>query len=147
MHVHFSVSCFNKVWDLIEKKERTPKETLEMIQCAHASLWHWIQRKDCTDKNLSIGYWQLSRVYSLSGDAENARKYAQLCLDSSPPNEPFFVGYAYEALARSLCIEMKLDEAKLYITKAEISLQEIKDEEGKNLLKEDIKSLQETYLS
>ncbi len=25
-HKHFSASCFNKAWDLIEKKNRTPEE-------------------------------------------------------------------------------------------------------------------------
>jgi hypothetical protein len=69
-----------------------------------ASLWHWTQRADCTDQNLSIGYWQLSRVYSLLGQAENARRFGDACLKHSRDLTPFFLGYAHEALARAAMI-------------------------------------------
>ena len=64
-----------------------------MIQGTMASLWHWTQREDCTAKNLSIGYWQVARVYALAGEPDNARKYAQHCLDITPTDDAFCLGY------------------------------------------------------
>ena len=63
-----------------------------------ASLWHWTQRPDCTPGNLSNGYWQLSRIYALLGQADAAQQYGQLCLKSSQGEGtlPFHLGYAYD---------------------------------------------------
>jgi hypothetical protein len=72
-----------------------------MIRLTHASIWHWTQREDCKSTNLSIGYWQASRVYALAGRIEDARRYGELCLKHSHQEVPFYLGYAYEALARA----------------------------------------------
>ena len=66
-HRWFSADCFNRVWALLEKAGRTPAEDERMISLCHASLAHWRERMDCTTRNLSIGYWQLSRVYAVLG--------------------------------------------------------------------------------
>src|ERR1700687_1872237 len=63
-HRFFSAHCFNRAWDLIRKSNRTTIECEQMLQLSQASLWHWTQRSDCTPKNLSIGNWQLSRIYA-----------------------------------------------------------------------------------
>jgi hypothetical protein len=100
-HRDFSVNCFNKAWELIEKPGRTDDENEQMIRLSQASLWHWTQRGDCRPRNLSIGYWQLSRVYALAGRGQEALRYGRLALDASQGDEPFYVAYAYEALARA----------------------------------------------
>lgn len=100
-HRWFAADCFNTAWLLIEKVSRTPEETEAMISLAHASIFHWRQRDDCTTRNLSIGYWQLARIYALADQAANARHYGQLCLEISQDDGPFHLGYAYEALARA----------------------------------------------
>ena len=99
----YAVNCYNRAWDLMDKPNRSFQEDQEMIMLSMASLWHWTQREDCTPTNLSIGYWQLSRVYVLLGQGENARQYAQVCLDCSRNGgvAPFFLGYAFEAMARA----------------------------------------------
>ncbi len=122
------------VWQLIEKPNRTPDDNEQMIQLAQASLWHWTQRSDCSDKNLSIGYWQASRVYALLGEAENARKYAQYCLGKTPVDEPFYLGYAYEALARAESIADNSAKAKKHLTEAWCHAGRITDVEDKQLL-------------
>ena len=55
-----------------------------MLRLSLATTWHWTQRPDCTSTNLSIGYWQTARIYALLGQAENARRYAQMCFRSQP---------------------------------------------------------------
>jgi hypothetical protein len=40
-HRRLGVDLFNHVWTLIEKADRVPAETDEMIHAAHASRYHW----------------------------------------------------------------------------------------------------------
>src|SRR5258708_12645252 len=70
-HIHFAMECFNFTWTLLEKPTRTPAEDESMVLCALASLWHWTQRKDCTDLNLSIAHWQAPPAWALTGTAPN----------------------------------------------------------------------------
>ena len=100
-HKYFAADCFNKAWDLIEKPERTPEEDRLMVALNQASIFHWLNRADCTDKNLSVGFWQASRIQALLGRTDEARRQAETCLIYSHSLEPFYIGYAYEALARA----------------------------------------------
>ncbi len=102
-HRYFSAECFNRAWDYIDKPIRTLEEDLSMLLLGMASLWHWTQRPDVTPANLSVGYWQVARIYALLGLADAARQYGQLCLKASRGEgcQPFHLGYAYEALARA----------------------------------------------
>ena len=103
VHERLSVSCFNDCWGLIEKADRTKEETEDMILLASASLWHWKQRSDCQAVNLSVAYWQMSRVHVLAGDGVASLAYGQKCLLISNKGalDPFYVGYAHEAIARA----------------------------------------------
>lgn len=109
-HRFFSANCFNAVWELLDKADRNAADNERMIALAHASVWHWTQRADCTSRAMSIGYWQLSRVYAVIGHGERAQHYGHLCLDVSQNEEPFFLGYAHEALARAAAV---MNDAKL----------------------------------
>jgi hypothetical protein len=102
-HRHFSVLCFNEAWALLERPQRTPEEDEAMLRLSLASLWHWTQRPDYEPTNLSIGYWHTSRVCAALDRADEARRYARLCVDvSRTPDVPLvFLGYAYEVLARA----------------------------------------------
>ena len=91
-HREFSAAAFNLAWDLIEKSDRTPEEDMQLVCRAAASLWHWSQREDVTDQNLSVGYWQLSRVFAILGEANMAKRCGELCLSKSTNAEPFYVG-------------------------------------------------------
>ena len=81
---------------------------------------HWTQRPDCTSTNLSIGYWQTARIYALLGQAENARRYAQMCFEVSqqPGVKAVFLAYAYEALARAEAAAGEKGIAYGYLTEA-----------------------------
>ncbi|MGD0803222.1 MAG: hypothetical protein ABSA11_04020 [Candidatus Bathyarchaeia archaeon] len=35
------IDLFNKTWDLIDKKDRTHSDDLNMIHSAHTSRYHW----------------------------------------------------------------------------------------------------------
>lgn len=120
-HGHFSKFCFNAAWDLIEKSDRVLAETDMMIHLAHDSVYHWSRRTDCTDQNLSIGYWQLSRAYALANQSACAKHFAQVCLSYSQQHgvARVYLGYAYEALARASALAGEDEEALNYNHKAQ----------------------------
>jgi hypothetical protein len=99
-HRRFSGTAFNRTWDLLDKSDRTPRENDEMLAATFASLWHWLQRPDATDLKLSIGYWQVSRVFAVLGDGPNAVAWGEKCLAVSHNQPPFYLAYAHEAIAR-----------------------------------------------
>jgi len=140
-HRHFAADCFNRAWDFIEKATRTRDEDEQMIGLAHASLWHWTQREDCTAENLSAGYWQVSRVYALAGLTEQARRYAEMCLHVSRGEAPFYLGYAHEALARAAARAGDPEEARRHLAQARRQAEAVTDDEGRKLLLDDLDTI------
>jgi hypothetical protein len=142
-HRQFSTHCFNETWGFLDKADRTPKENQEMILTALASLWHWTQRSDCTNTNLSIGYWQASRVYASAGLPEEARRYGRLCLDISQGEgiAPFYRAYAYEALARAESIAGNRERTADHLAQAQRLAQEVVDAEAQKQLLADLASI------
>lgn len=142
-HKYFASQCFNAAWDLIEKQDRTPEEDEQMIRLNQASQWHWTQRDDYSRKNASIGYWQASRIYALVGEADNARKYGFLCLEASDSDEiePFYLGYAYEALARAESVAGNKDKMNEYLVKARQIAVQVDQAENRKWLEDDLASI------
>ncbi len=142
-HRYFSTECFNRAWDLIDQEERTPAEEDEMLNLSLASLWHWTQRPDCSDKELSLGYWQVSRIYAITGRPENAVWYAERCLEVTEGAElpPFYLGYAYEALARAAMAGRNKRQAMEYIVQARALAEQETSEEDKQLLLDELATI------
>ncbi|WP_088070873.1 hypothetical protein [Gottfriedia luciferensis] len=142
-HRHFAVLCFNKVWDLLELDIRSESQTEEMVHLCHSSFWHWTKVEEHTQKNLSIGYWQLSRVYAVIGQGEIALNYAQKCIDVSinAELEPFYIAYAYEASSRAHAKLNKSTESIEAKNKAIQYAQDVKDEKSKSWLMKDLETI------
>ena len=142
-HKYFSAECFNRTWDYIDKPNRTKEEADLMLNLSMASLWHWMQRKDCTSTNLSVGYWQVSRVFALLGQADNARHYAELCQEAAQKagGEPFHLGFAYEALARAELVAGNLAEKDALLVQAKQVADKVADAEDRKQLLKDLESI------
>ena len=141
-HKYFSTDCFNKTWNKMEKNgNRSNDENMEMLHTAIASLWHWRQREDVTTENLSVGCWQVSRVYCLISQPNNARRYGGLSLEHAKNLSPFFKGYAYETLARAEMIANKRYIMLTHLEKAREMLEQVEDEEDRKLLENDLESI------
>lgn len=142
-HRYFSATCFNQAWELIDKPERTAEEDEAMVQLSLASTWHWTQREDCTPANLSIGYWQTARIYTLIGQVGNARYYAQRCLTTCLEAElpPFYTAYAYEALARAEATAGNVEKSKEYLASAQKETQRVVDEDSRKMLLADLATI------
>lgn len=133
-----AISCFNKAWDYIDKKKRTEDDIIEMLNLVHSSLWLWQNVDGHTKTNLSVGYWQVSRVYALVGDGLNSKRFALKCVEISKDKsvEPFFLAYGYEAAARALKISGNPKVAKEYISKAKEALSHSKEKDTEGLQKD-----------
>ena len=144
VHKYFSADCFNRSWDYIDKPVRTTSEEDTMLHLSMASLWHWTQREDCTPTNLSVGYWQVSRVFALLRQADNARHYGELCLEEAQKEGvlPYYRGTAYEALARAEFIAGNLDKVEVYLDQAKQVAASLTDPEEKKMLQSDLATIQ-----
>ena len=143
MHRRFSTECFNDCWALIDKKDRSPQDVEDMILCSSASMWHWKKRTDCKPLNMSVGYRQLSRVYAVTGQYDMAKLFGRKCLKTAIDGRlsAFYLGYAYEALARAEIGLGDFGAAAGYLDKAEAQLADVTDAKEKGWLRSDLAAL------
>jgi len=140
-HKRLSADCFNRAWELLDKKTRTQEEDERMISLAHASLAHWRLRKDCKEQNLSISYWQLSRVYAVLKQGDNAATYGGLCLHVSGKVPPFYLAYAHEALARAAMLNKQREPFDQHLAEARLLATKVGDADERRMLENDLASL------
>ena len=143
-HKYYSANCFNKAWDLIDKEVRTPEEDEDMIRLSQASHYHWTKRPDYSNTKASIGYWQTARIYAILDQAENAMRYGQLCLEASQAEgvPPFYLGYAYEALARAAAVTGNKQEMTAFLNQSKAAAEEIQKADDRKMLLDDLETIQ-----
>ena len=133
-----AVETFNYVWDLMEKPDRTPRETELMIHAAHAQRFLW---EDVgTALNHARGEWQVSRAYVVAERPGPALHHAALCLEIAESEElgPFDVACGHEAIARALSLAGQLERAAQHVEVARQIAALIEDEEERKVLLEDL---------
>ncbi len=142
-HRALGAALFNHTWTLLEKPDRTPAETDEMIHAAHASRLHWSRADDAEPVNLARGEWQCSRVYAVLGRGEPALWHARRCLEV---NEAAGVGdwdiaSAYEAMARAHAVAGDAAAAADWKARATAALDGIADKDDRDLIEADLATL------
>lgn len=140
-HKYFAADCFNKAWELIEKPDRTPDDDRRMVALNQASIFHWLSRADCTALNLSVGFWQASRIQALLGSADEARRQAETSLGYSRSLEPFYLGYAYEALARAEFLAGDIAKGHEHLESAKRHAERVENKDHRSMLLRDLDSL------
>ncbi len=140
-HLKFAKDCFNYVWTLLEKEDRTSEEDDEMVHAAHASRYHW--GKVGVPVNFARGEWQISRVYSELGSPEPAMYHAQRCLAICVENDlgSFDLAYAYEAIARAAAVAGHKDDCRHHLDLARTMGETIEKADFKELLMDDLKTI------
>lgn len=138
----FAKSIWNKIWQLLEKEDRTASENEDLILSAFASLYHWKQVG--TEVNLQRGYWMLSRVYQTLGDAAQSLDWALKCLEITREHpavmQDFDLAYAQEGLARSYALSGDLSKAGEHFRAAVNQGQQIADPEDREIFQGDLNS-------
>ena len=142
-HRHHSASFFHRCWTLLDQADRSAADEVEMEAAAWASLAHWQARTDVTPRNLSIAHWLLSRVFATLGRGEASAQHAALSPGAAGAEAPFFVGYAWEAVARAAVVQGRAEAAEEALGCARESLAEVDDEDSATLLRRDLKAVEE----
>ncbi|MGD8402410.1 MAG: hypothetical protein PVJ21_02035 [Anaerolineales bacterium] len=141
-HLHFAKQYNGKLWELLEKPERTPKEDELLIDYTHASLAHW--RVAGTEVHLQRGAWMLAHVYSVLGNATLALQHAQHCQALTEKYKDhlsdFDFAYAYECIARAQALAGNQAEAQKYVEMADKAGAAIKDGEDREIFLGDFNS-------
>jgi DNA-binding transcriptional MerR regulator len=142
-HRRLGIDCFNKTWTLMEKTDRTQTEDDEMLHCAHASAYHWLQVG--TAANHARGEWQCSRVHVLLRHPEQALRHAQRCLElvQAHPDamEEFDLPAAYEALGRAHAVAGDLTEARRYVELGRAETAKIADDDDRAIMEADFATI------
>ena len=138
------VDLYNSTWVLLEKADRTPAETDEMLHRAHASRWHWARVG--ADVNLARGEWLCSRVYATLGRGEPALWHARRCveIDEALPaeaRESWDLPAAYEAMARASLVAGDTASGALWKAKATTALESIADADDRMPIEQDLATL------
>jgi len=136
----FFAKGFNgKTWELLDKQNRTQEDNEMLVDYAHASLAHW--RATGTGVHLQRGVWMLARVYTVFGNAQMALQYANRCLELTDQHKDllydFDFAFAYECMARARALAGDQAEAQKYIAKADEAGKAIKDEEDRQIFRDD----------
>lgn len=136
-----AVDLFNRVWSLMEKKNRTKEENDTMVHAAHASRYHWGEVGKPV--NWARGEWQISRVYSVLKRPEIAQLHAQRYLDLCEEHSlgDFDYSYAYEALARACALAGESTLCQKYLALARKYGEKIENKEHRDMLMRDLKTV------
>jgi hypothetical protein len=136
-----AAQLFNHAWVLIEKPDRTERETDTMIDAAHASRFFWESIGEPVHH--ARGEWQISRAYAVAGRAEPALHHAARSLAICEKNGigDFDLAYAYEALARAHAIAGDRAAAAHWARRARDAQAGIAEEDDRELLVKDLETL------
>jgi hypothetical protein len=140
-HRRIAGELFNHVWSLLDKKDRGQEEDDEMLHAAHASRFHWGLAG--TPLNLSVGEWQVSRVYATLGRAEPALYHARRALEIARRSRlsRFYLAYAYEAVARAAAVAGERRTRDRYLRRAREIGAGVRDRDDRRMLLEDLATI------
>jgi DNA-binding transcriptional MerR regulator len=137
-HRRLGIDLYNRTWTLMD----TPGD--EMLHCAHASAYHWMQGGGTT-ANRARSEWLCSRVYSILGRPEPALHHARRCLElvESAPDEmeDWDIAGAREALARAHLTAGETEEARRHYERAREDTAKIADPEDRKHIEADLDAL------
>ena len=136
-HRQLGVDLFNETWRLMESRE----DDELMLDCAHASGYHWALAPECRPENRARAAWLIARAYTVAGLPEPALRHAERCFQLC---ERYGLGdwdlaFAYEALARATKIAGDPDGVRSFVELARAV--EIADGEDREQLEKDLATL------
>ena len=139
-HKKFAVDCFNKIWPLLEKKDRTSDDNEMMIRLAYTSMFHWMHVGQPV--NAQRGEWMLARVFTVLKDKAYSLHYAKRCLALTEKHElkDFDLAYGYESMARASALNNHPVECKKYLELARKAGEEIDEKDDRDLFMNDLSS-------
>src|SRR3954463_8944672 len=137
-HRRLGIDLYNRTWTLMD----SPGD--EMLHCAHASAYHWMQGGGTT-ANRARSEWLCSRVYSILGRPEPALQHARRCIEvvvSAPDErEDWALAGAHGALPRPHLVAGETDEARRNYELAREDTAQITNPEDRKHIEADLDAL------
>jgi hypothetical protein len=134
-HKYFAQSTNGRVWELLQKTNRSQAEDEEMLHAAHACAYHW--QFVGTAVHQQRGEWLISRVHVMLGHGNEALRHAQRCFELTESHrdlmQDFDVAYAFEGMARAQAMLGDHRIAKEFLVLAEQAGKAIANEEDKEI--------------
>ncbi|HLC03665.1 MAG TPA: hypothetical protein VJK02_11555 [Anaerolineales bacterium] len=141
-HRELAKQANSRAWLLLRKAERSPAEDAELVEAAYASLYHW--RFAGTEVNRQRGLWLVAHVHTVLGDAAQAMKYAQACLELTNEYEDrmqdFDIAYAQEGISRAMALAGDYDAARDHMAMAQEAGDRILGPEDKSIFMGDFET-------
>jgi DNA-binding transcriptional MerR regulator len=136
-----AADLFNHTWTLLEKGDRTERESDLMIHAAHASRFFWEEIGE--PLNHARGEWQIARVYAVLDRPEPALFHARRCLQIAEEDGlgDFDLACAYEALARAHAVAGEREAARRFELLGREAAQRIDDPDDRDLVVADLDAL------
>jgi hypothetical protein len=142
-HRQLGVDLYNEAWKLMRRTDRAPADDDEMLHCAHASAYHWLQVG--TQANRARSEWLCSRVYTVLALPEPALRHARRCLElvESAPDEmdDWDLAAAHEALARAYASAGDAGQAASQVELGRAALAQIANAEDRAQLEADFATI------
>ncbi len=137
-HRTFAPRAFNETWGLLDLDELTWEQEEEMMASTFAQRHHWYAVG--TARHKAIADWQVSRVFSVLGYAELARRFGERSLAVAKDNDldAFVVGFGHEAIARAAAEVDDLATFGEHFSAAKSQLALIEDSEDRAVLESDL---------
>jgi hypothetical protein len=139
-HKYFAQSTNGRVWELLQKTNRSPSEEDEMLHAAHACAYHW--QFAGTAVHQQRGEWLISHIHVVLGHGNEALRHAQRCFELTEANrnlmQDFDIAYAFEGMARAQALLGDHHIAKEFLLLAEQAGNAIADEEDKSIFMGDL---------
>ena len=146
---YFAINYNNKIWPLLEKKEKTEDENNEIINLAHASLLHWSKSAECKNVNLQRGEYMIALAYINANRKRPALYYAKRCKKMTEENaaESKDFDFAYASLVMAMALRLNEDRegADKYLKDAKEMGEHIKNKEDKRIFMDDLKAALEQF--
>jgi len=139
-HLEFAKSTNNRVWELLEKQDRTPKDDEDMLLASFSPLYHWKHAGSAV--HTQRGCWMISRAYLALDRAEQSKEWALKCLEVTENNPgemaEFDLAYAQEGLARVYALIGDYTLAQQHYDLALELGDQIKDPEDQKIFRDDL---------
>jgi len=136
---HFGIQANGRVWQLLEKENRSQREDDELLYAAYASTYHWLQVGQGVHQQR--GEYLIAKALLSLNQPGSALLHARRCmqLTESFPEQmaDFDMAYAHEGLARAHAANANLAEARKHYQLARQQGDQIKNSEDKAIFEAD----------
>ncbi len=131
-----------RVWEMLEKSNRTPAEEEDMLLAAYTSLYLW--KEVGTAVQVQRGCWLAAKAHIALDQSEDAVHWAEKCLQITEENpqemEDFDLAFAQEVLARAYALAGDLKKAQEHRSRAVVLGEQIQDPEDREIFWSDFQA-------